>query len=132
MYISHFFHRFNFLPYTVELNYQPTLLSSQQEIAVVILGPLFNLAVFLLLIGLCVVLEKSVGKFPDFGCKFIMAYGIMTFLDPYLILGIDCILGVRKFSFNSNFCIARGYNSFKPKHEVFKNKQVLKSRIERA
>lgn len=83
---------FNFLPYTVELNYQPTLLSSQQEIAVVILGPLFNLLVFLLLIGLCLVCQMLFDNFPDFGCKLVMAYGIMTFLDPFLILAIDCIL----------------------------------------
>ncbi|WAR17496.1 hypothetical protein MAR_032090 [Mya arenaria] len=83
---------FNFLPYSVELNYQETLLTSQQEIAVVALGPLFNLVFFLLLLLLCVVVQWVVDAFPDFGCKFIMAYGIMTFLDPYLILIMDCIL----------------------------------------
>ncbi|KAL4218371.1 Orofacial cleft 1 candidate [Mactra antiquata] len=84
---------FNFLPYTVELNYQMTLLTSQQEIAVVALGPLFNLVVFIFLIGLCLLTQALVDKFPDFGCKLVMAFGVMTFLDPFLILAMDCILG---------------------------------------
>ncbi|XP_045180354.2 uncharacterized protein LOC123539694 isoform X3 [Mercenaria mercenaria] len=83
---------YNFLPYTVELNYQPTLLTSQQEIAIVILGPMFNLLVFILLIALCGAFQKLLGQFPDFGCKFVIAYGIMTVLDPILILAMDCIL----------------------------------------
>ena len=34
--------RFNFLPYTVELNYQDTLMKAREEIAVVWLGPIKN------------------------------------------------------------------------------------------
>lgn len=83
---------FNFLPYTVEMNYQFTLLSTMQEIGVVICGPAINLILFSGLIFLSWAVQRSLGNIPDFACKFVMAYGIMTFLDPYLILAVDCIL----------------------------------------
>ena len=38
--------RFNFLADTVELNYQPTLLETLEEIALVILGPIMNIPDF--------------------------------------------------------------------------------------
>ena len=76
----------------MELNYQFTLLSTMQEISVVGLGPAINLIVFSILIIIAWAVQRLLGNFPDFGCKFVMSYGIMTFLDPYFILAVDCIL----------------------------------------
>ncbi|XP_076438172.1 uncharacterized protein LOC143277267 isoform X2 [Babylonia areolata] len=84
--------KFNFLPHTVELNYQPTLLETRQEIAVVVLGPILNVAVFSLLVLLAWLCPKVAGLLPDIASKFVMAFGIGTFLDPLLILIVDCAL----------------------------------------
>lgn len=84
--------KFNFLPYTVELNYQSTLMATREEIGVVWLGPLTNIVVFSLLVVFCWVCQKLFGLFPDIGCKFIVAYGLFTFLDPILILIVDMSL----------------------------------------
>ncbi len=34
------------------------------------------------------------GMFPDIGSKFVVVYGLEAFLDPFLILIIDCALQV--------------------------------------
>ena len=76
------------------LNYQATLLEAKQEIAVVVLGPFMNVLVFSLLVFFAWVIPKFMGLLPDLGSKFIMAYGIMTFFDPILVMIVDCCLGV--------------------------------------
>lgn len=85
--------RFVFKPHTVDLNYQNTLLHTREEIAVVLLGPCGNLAFFILLIILSWACQRILKNFPDVGSKFIMAIGLQTFLDPVLILVVDCIIG---------------------------------------
>ena len=40
--------------------------------------------------------------FPDIGSKFVVVYGIEAFLDPFLIIIVDCILLVRKLPFFGN------------------------------
>lgn len=92
--ISIFF-RFDFLPYTVNLNYQASLLRTHQEIGIVLLGPGSNIIVFVLLICVSWLCQKIIGGFPDVGSKFVLSYGLHTFLDPFLILAVDCILLVR-------------------------------------
>ncbi|OWF49741.1 uncharacterized protein LOC110451314 [Mizuhopecten yessoensis] len=84
---------FNFLPYTVELNYQPTLLATREEIGVVWSGPLLNLVIFCLFIILVWISQLLFGLFPDLGCKFVIVYGLHTFLDPLTILIVDASLG---------------------------------------
>ncbi|XP_035825164.1 uncharacterized protein LOC101851493 [Aplysia californica] len=84
---------FTFLPHTVTLNYQATLLEAKQEIAVVVLGPMMNVLVFSFLVFFAWVVPKFMGVLPDMGSKFIMAYGILTFFDPLLICIVDSILG---------------------------------------
>lgn len=84
--------KFNFLPYTVELNYQSNLLKTREEIAVVWLGPIMNILIFILLVNFCFLSQKLFGMFPDIGCKFNVAYGLLTLLDPLLIIIIDSIL----------------------------------------
>ena len=49
---------FDFLPYTVNLLYQPTLLNSAQEALVVLIGPLTNIVFFILLVILAWVIQK--------------------------------------------------------------------------
>ncbi|PVD32684.1 hypothetical protein C0Q70_08129 [Pomacea canaliculata] len=82
--------KFNFLPYTVELNYQPTLMRTRDEIAVVVFGPLMDVVAFSLLVVFSWLSQKIFGTFPDIFSKFVMAFGIMTFFDPLLILVVDC------------------------------------------
>lgn len=84
--------KFDFYPYTVSLNYQNTLLMVQEEVAIVLLGPFGNIFTFILLIFSSWVIQKLLGAIPDIGSKFILAVGIQAFLDPFLILTVDCIL----------------------------------------
>ncbi len=86
---------FDFYPYTVKLNYQPSLLQLVEEAMVVLLGPLGNLLVYCLFVFVTWVCQKLLGNFPDVGSKFVCVYGIHTFLDPITILIIDCALQVR-------------------------------------
>ena len=87
--------RFDFLPYTVNLNYQNTLLTTREEVSIVLLGPMGNIIVFALLVFVSWVCQKVIGGFPDIGSKFVVCYGLHAFLDPFLILIVDCILQVR-------------------------------------
>ncbi|XP_041361349.1 uncharacterized protein LOC121377431 [Gigantopelta aegis] len=84
--------KFNFLPYTVDLNYQPTLLRAREEIAVVIFGPMINIVVFSMLVFFAWLCPKIFNTFPDLFSKLVINYGLATLLDPLLILIIDCIL----------------------------------------
>ncbi|KAK2169280.1 hypothetical protein NP493_1197g00020 [Ridgeia piscesae] len=84
--------KFDFYPYTVSLNYQNTLLMVQEEVAVVLLGPFGNIFTFVLLVLTSWLIQRLLGSIPDIGSKFILAVGIQAFLDPLLILTVDCIL----------------------------------------
>ncbi|XP_072021333.1 uncharacterized protein [Amphiura filiformis] len=85
--------KFEFLPYSVNLNYQSSLLHTREEVAVVILGPLMNILILALLVGSCWACQKVLGSFPDLFCKFVIVYGLHTFLDPVLIAIVDAPLG---------------------------------------
>ncbi|XP_035658808.1 uncharacterized protein LOC118404007 isoform X3 [Branchiostoma floridae] len=84
--------KFEFLPYTVNLNYQSSLLHTREEIALIVLGPAFNILWFSLLVALSWVSQRALGSFPALFSKFVMATGLMAFLDPVLILLVDCAL----------------------------------------
>ncbi|XP_019628555.1 PREDICTED: uncharacterized protein LOC109473086 [Branchiostoma belcheri] len=84
--------KFEFLPYTVNLNYQSSLLRTREEIAVIVLGPIFNIAWFSLLVALSWISQRALGSFPALFSKFVMATGLMAFLDPILVLLVDCAL----------------------------------------
>ena len=86
--------RFNFLPYTVELNYQSTLLRSREEIGMVLVGPFGIIIVFVILVLISFIVQKLIGSFPDIGSKFVIAFGIQAFLDPLLIMIVDLALKV--------------------------------------
>ena len=86
--------RFEFLPYTVGLNYQNTLLVTREEVAIVILGPVGVIALFALLVIASWLLQRVLGNVPDVGSKFIMAVGIQAVIDPVLVLVVDSILKV--------------------------------------
>ena len=77
------------------MNYQPTLLQTREEVAVVVLGPLMNVAVFSLMVVFAWICPKVFGLIPDLASKFVMAIGIMTFFDPLLTMLMDTSLGVR-------------------------------------
>ena len=88
------FHRFNFLPYTVTLNYQTTLLSTVETTSIVFFGPFGLVLVFTGLVVVSWMTQRVFGMFPDVGSKFVLAFGIQTILDPFLILVVDAIIKV--------------------------------------
>ncbi|XP_013405388.1 uncharacterized protein LOC106170172 [Lingula anatina] len=84
--------KFEFLPYTVNLNYQSTLLHTREEIAMVSLGPFLIILTFTLLVIIDWLMQKIFGMFPDLGSKFIICFGIHAVLDPITIMIIDLSL----------------------------------------
>lgn len=84
--------RFEFLPYTVNLNYQGTLLHTEEEIALVILGPFTNIIILCVMIIGAWAIQRLFGFFPNIFSRFIMAFGINTLLDPLWIVIVDSAL----------------------------------------
>lgn len=84
--------RYEFLAYTVNLNYQNTLLNTVEEISIVVIGPFFNIILFCLLILFCWGMQRLFGTFPNIFSRFIMAFGINALLDPIWILIVDSAL----------------------------------------
>lgn len=89
--------RFDFFAHTVALNYQSSLLTAGEEAALVLLGPLTVLLIFLLLMLLTLVCILTVHRFPQLCSQFVLAYGVTALLDPFLILVIDLLIGVGVF-----------------------------------
>ncbi|CAD5113719.1 DgyrCDS2883 [Dimorphilus gyrociliatus] len=84
--------KFDFLPYTVNLNYQNTLLQIREEVALVLLGPLTNIILFVILVVVSWGCQRILGMFPDIGSKFTIAMGLQACLDPFLIAIVDSAL----------------------------------------
>ena len=84
--------RYDFLAYTVNLNYQNTLLKTREEISLVVIGPFFNIIIFCLTVIFSWLLQRLYGTSPNIFSRFIMAYGINVLLDPIWILIVDSAL----------------------------------------
>ncbi len=82
------------MPYTVFLNYQPSLLMVIEATMIVLIGPISNFIVFIMFVGVHWTLQKVVGNVPDVGSKFVLVYGLHTFLHPITLLVVDCALQV--------------------------------------
>ena len=84
--------RYEFQAYTVNLNYQSTLLNTVEEISMVVIGPFFNIALFCFLVIFSWVIQRLFGTSPNIFSRFIMAFGINVLLDPIWILIVDSAL----------------------------------------
>ena len=84
--------RYEFQAYTVNLNYQNTLLNTVEEISMVVIGPFFNIILFCLLVIFSWCIQRLFGTSPNIFSRFIMAYGINELLDPIWILIVDSAL----------------------------------------
>ncbi|CAH3160843.1 unnamed protein product [Porites lobata] len=84
--------KYDFLAYTVTLNYQSTLLKTREEISMVVLGPFTNIIIFCLTVIFSWILQRLYGTSPNIFSRFIMAYGINVLLDPIWILIVDSAL----------------------------------------
>ncbi|XP_047145718.1 uncharacterized protein LOC100210827 isoform X1 [Hydra vulgaris] len=85
--------RFEFLPHTVNLNYQNTLLRTREEIALIVIGPFTNIILFCIMIIISAFIQLLFDRFPNIFSKFIMAFGIHCVMDPVWILITDSALG---------------------------------------
>ncbi len=92
--MSFFIFRFEMLPYTVYLIYQPILLEMIEEIIVVLFGPMSNVILLAFFVVIHWALQKLIGRVPDIGSKFLVVYGIHTVLHPITLLCVDCALKV--------------------------------------
>ncbi|XP_038052469.1 uncharacterized protein LOC119725181 [Patiria miniata] len=85
--------KFELLPYSVNLNYQSSLLHTRELVAVVILGPLTNITILVLMVFAAWLCQKAAGSFPTLLCKLVIVYSIHAVLDPILIAIVDAPLG---------------------------------------
>lgn len=74
-------------PYEIRMDY--AYWKMDQQLGVVIMGPLSNTILFTFFVLTCHFAQKGIGCFPVPVCKFIAWYGIATCLDFFLICVID-------------------------------------------
>lgn len=84
--------RYELQAYTVNLNYQSTLLNTVEEISMVVIGPFFNIVLFCFLVIFSWAIQRLFGTSPNIFSRFIMAYGVNVLLDPIWILIVDSAL----------------------------------------
>eukprot|EP00049_Salpingoeca_infusionum_P009417 m.156806 g.156806 ORF g.156806 m.156806 type:complete len:1082 (-) comp14331_c5_seq1:14823-18068(-) len=83
---------FTFLPYTVNINYQASLLLAREQLAIIVVGSLANNLVFIVLVAFAILMRFIFKRFPSAGYQFLFAWGVMTSLDTLTIFVIDLIL----------------------------------------
>lgn len=69
--------------------YISTAVPVSYEVALVAMGPLSNIFVFVCLAVLCHLFYNIAGSLPESVSLFVCAYGVWTALDPYAILLVD-------------------------------------------
>uniref|UniRef100_A0A671KNP0 Uncharacterized protein n=1 Tax=Sinocyclocheilus anshuiensis TaxID=1608454 RepID=A0A671KNP0_9TELE len=90
--------RFGLGAHTVDLVYQGSLLSTLEEVLLVLLGPLTLNAATLLLLLIRWGCQLAFGSPPSFLSKFIMAAAVWTVLDPLAVFAVDAVLGRLSYS----------------------------------
>ncbi|TRY91067.1 hypothetical protein DNTS_035786, partial [Danionella cerebrum] len=90
--------RFGLNAHTVDLVYQGSLLSTLEEVLLVLLGPLTLNAATLVLLLIRWGCQLAFGSLPSFLSKFIMAAAVWTVLDPLAVFAVDAILGRLSYS----------------------------------
>uniref|UniRef100_A0A8C9PB30 Orofacial cleft 1 candidate gene 1 protein n=1 Tax=Spermophilus dauricus TaxID=99837 RepID=A0A8C9PB30_SPEDA len=85
--------KFHFYPYTVELCYPSSLLRVEEELPVVVVGPLMLNAIIFLLVLIRWGCQLLFASCPDALSKLIIAMGLWTVLDPLAVFIVDTFLG---------------------------------------
>ncbi|XP_056594788.1 uncharacterized protein ofcc1 [Triplophysa dalaica] len=96
--------RFGLGAHTVDLVYQGSLLSTLEEVLLVLLGPLTLSGVVLLLLLIRWGCQLAFGSPPSFLSKFIMAAAVWTALDPLAVFAVDAVLG--RLSYSADYPLA--------------------------
>ncbi len=97
---------FEMQPFQIKYKYMNTGMLQVHEIALICIGPASNIIVFLLFMLAGRGFTVLAGNLPDGLSNFLSAYGIMTFLDSFLILIVDLIKNNYNCSNSSDACIA--------------------------
>lgn len=74
---------------TVTFKYVSASVPTSTEVGIVAIGPIANIAVFLFFVILAQLFYKLAGFLPESCSKFVASYGVVTVLDPLLILIVD-------------------------------------------
>ncbi|XP_051970681.1 uncharacterized protein ofcc1 [Xyrauchen texanus] len=90
--------RFGLCAHTVVLVYQGSLLSSLEEVMLVLLGPVTLSAATLLLLAIRWGCQRAFGSTPSFLSKFITAAALWTVLHPLALFTVDAVLGRLSYS----------------------------------
>ncbi|XP_051542731.1 uncharacterized protein ofcc1 [Myxocyprinus asiaticus] len=90
--------RFGLCAHTVVLVYQGSLLSSLEEVMLVLLGPVTLSAATLLLLAIRWGCQRAFGSTPSFLSKFITAAALWTALHPLALFTVDAVLGRLSYS----------------------------------
>lgn len=75
----------------MKLDYDAAVLQVRVELGVVLMGPAMNIICFLIFAGVAAFSNWWLDDFPDYACRAIATYGILSVLDPYLIAIVDCL-----------------------------------------
>jgi hypothetical protein len=73
--------------------YMSTSISASAEVGVVAIGPVANICLYIVMIGVGWMFFKFGGFLPEVVSKFFAAFGVATILDPALILLVDLCYG---------------------------------------
>ncbi|MBZ3886568.1 putative orofacial cleft 1 candidate gene 1 protein [Sciurus carolinensis] len=87
--------KFHFYPHTVELCYPSSLLSIEEELPVVVVGPLMLNAIIFLLVLIRWGCQLLFASCLDALSKLIITMGLWTVLDPLAVFIVDTFLGRR-------------------------------------
>ncbi|XP_074253213.1 uncharacterized protein LOC101045670 [Saimiri boliviensis] len=85
--------RFHFSPHTIELCYPTSSLHIEEELAVVVVGPLMLNAILLLSVLIRWGCQLLFASCPDVLSKLIITMGLWTVLDPLAVFIVDTLLG---------------------------------------
>eukprot|EP00003_Mantamonas_plastica_P012823 TRINITY_DN2278_c0_g1_i5.p1 TRINITY_DN2278_c0_g1~~TRINITY_DN2278_c0_g1_i5.p1 ORF type:complete len:654 (+),score=210.49 TRINITY_DN2278_c0_g1_i5:636-2597(+) len=80
---------FTVYPYTIVISYLYEVVPTYIEIFSILSGPLFNLLIFFIFIGLALGIQAVAGGIPDTLSRFFLCFGIGVLMDPLLIFIVD-------------------------------------------
>jgi len=78
--------------FMLRIEYQQDGMRPEKEIGTIAVGPATNMIIFMGWMVIATLFQWWLDYFPEHGCRFVAAWGIMTVLDPIWVLIVDlCI-----------------------------------------
>ena len=97
---------FEMQPFQLRYKYMSSAMQQVYEIALICIGPAANIVVFLVMLLVGHLFTTIAGNLPDGLSTFMSAYGLMTLLDPVMVLLVDLFQGNYNCDSSSAACAA--------------------------